>query len=211
MERWDMRDADRRQQRKQAERLKARGGVGEFFVRSSETKPGCLGLLLKTSPQQVVAFLIEQSPDWSSYCFTGCNRRFPTLVDLLYFYSHTLETPLPVRLAPLELGSSSGASSSHTSGNLDLSHGAHDAAANVAWGAARGPAGYFPPPAMHFPPSWPTAGFAAPGFSPLLTNAMALAQLEANPSPGAQAAAKVSCGSFRTVFPRPGRRTPRAR
>ena len=187
---WDLRDADRETQRLRAIDLKKNGVIGDYFVRVSDSKPGCLGLIVKTGKKKTKAFLVSQSADWTYFQLQGSTRRFSSLVELLHHHSQHVEKPMSIVLSPISLDSESEPSSARPSQAASLGNG---------WDPAQAfqtPFSYPNFPMMASPPM-----MAAPMQRPSLVPSLggySLDQLEQDERPDAKAAVTVGYTPQRT-------------
>jgi hypothetical protein len=188
---WDLRDADRKTQRLRSNSLKKTGVIGDYFVRASDSKPGCLGLIVKTGKKKCQAFLIHQSEDWTTFQLQGSPRRFSNLVELLHYHSQHVELPVPIILSPIPLDSESEPSSVQVSQAASLGPSLVNG-----WDPSQTSFAFPAFPMLASPPHM-AAAMQRPSLVPSL-GGYSLEQLEQDGRPDAKAAVTVRCGVHAT-------------
>lgn len=74
------------------------GEIGEFFVRDISSHPGCLGLSIKTSKDDLMNYLLQPHANGAGISVRGTKEVFPTLSKLIAHYASRRRPSLPVQL-----------------------------------------------------------------------------------------------------------------
>eukprot|EP00038_Savillea_parva_P031837 m.90929 g.90929 ORF g.90929 m.90929 type:complete len:513 (+) comp9884_c0_seq2:64-1602(+) len=119
---WYLVGKPRKEVKKLATQVLRRGTVGEFFVRDISSHPGCLGLSIKTSRDDLMNYLLHAEGNGMGISVRGTKEVFPTLSRLIAHYATKRRPSLPVQLVnPASLGN--GAKSKTPSPRSRTSHG----------------------------------------------------------------------------------------
>ena len=116
--------ADRRWRRGGREAIKAfalnmlrSGEVGRFFIREVASTPGCLGLTVKVSDQELVNYLLK--PHRGEVTIRGTKEAFPDIPALINFYCAMKRASMPVKLVS-GVGATGGGGGSAAAAKLDV-------------------------------------------------------------------------------------------
>lgn len=101
---WYLVGKPRKDVKKDATKVLRSGHIGEFFVRDISSHPGCLGLSIKTSPDDLMNYLLQPQANNSGVSVRGTKEVFPTLSRLISHYSAKRRPSLPVQLIEPSFG-----------------------------------------------------------------------------------------------------------
>mmetsp|Transcript_8709 Transcript_8709/g.26192 ORF Transcript_8709/g.26192 Transcript_8709/m.26192 type:complete len:432 (+) Transcript_8709:189-1484(+) len=95
---WYLVGKERKLVKKEATAILRKGRIGEFFVRDISSHPGCLGLSIKTSKDDLMNYLLQPQAGGTGISVRGTKEVFLTLSKLITHYSSKRRPSLPVRL-----------------------------------------------------------------------------------------------------------------